>query len=84
MEEGSGKLSVAEFDQVAYDITNFLYYVGEPARLERQNRRLCVALYIGAYLLYLSSQTRVLQGHRALANFPCFLNSMRLFLRGYL
>ena len=46
VEEGSGKLSVAEFDQVAYDITNFLYYVGEPARLERQKIGVYALLFI--------------------------------------
>ena len=36
VEPGTGTLSDAEFDQAAYDIANFLHYVGEPGRLERQ------------------------------------------------
>ena len=34
--EGSGSLTEAEFDQVAADLTNFLYYVGEPVRERRK------------------------------------------------
>ena len=34
--DGSGAYSPEEFRQAAYDITNFLYYVGEPTRLERE------------------------------------------------
>ncbi len=43
LEEGSGLYSPEEFDQAAYDIANFLYYVGEPSRLERYR--------IGVYVL---------------------------------
>jgi ubiquinol-cytochrome c reductase cytochrome b subunit len=41
--EGTGKLSPAEFDAMIYDMTNFLYYIGEPVRLKRQE--------IGVYVL---------------------------------
>ncbi|WP_440054919.1 cytochrome c1 [Pseudoalteromonas sp. T1lg65] len=34
--DGSGELSVDEYDQAARDITNFLAYVGEPSRLESE------------------------------------------------
>ena len=33
--EGTGVMSEAEFDQAAYDIANFLHYVGDPGRAER-------------------------------------------------
>ena len=33
---GTGAYSAEEFDQAAKDIANFLHYVGEPGRLERQ------------------------------------------------
>jgi len=36
LEEGSGKLTVAEFDAMIFDLTNFLTYVAEPMRAERE------------------------------------------------
>ena len=33
--EGTGTMTEAEFDQAAYDIANFLHYVGDPGRAER-------------------------------------------------
>ncbi|MGM0633330.1 MAG: ubiquinol-cytochrome c reductase [Pseudomonadota bacterium] len=33
---GTGALSPEEFDQFTYDLVNFLYYIGEPVRLQRQ------------------------------------------------
>ena len=41
--EGTGELSPEEFDAMIYDMVNFLYYVGEPVRLKRQE--------IGVYVL---------------------------------
>ena len=43
---GTGALSPAEYDQAAYDIANFLHYVGEPGRLQRQR----IGLYVLAFL----------------------------------
>ncbi len=34
--DGSGEMSVDEYDQAARDLTNFLAYVGEPSRLESE------------------------------------------------
>lgn len=34
--DGSGELSVDEYDQAARDLTNFLEYVGKPSRLESE------------------------------------------------
>ena len=41
-----GKMSEAEFDKVALDITNFLTYVGEPAQLSRYTIGIFVLLFL--------------------------------------
>lgn len=46
IEEGTGELTEAEFDQAMYDLTNFLYYVGEPSRLERHRTGVGVLLFL--------------------------------------
>ena len=56
VEAGTGLLDEEEFDRAVYDIVNFLYYVGEPTRLERERLGLYVLLFLGllfvfAYLL---------------------------------
>ncbi|MEX0619185.1 MAG: cytochrome c1 [Pseudohongiellaceae bacterium] len=48
---GTGTLSEAEFDQVAADIANFLYYIGEPVRETRKNIGIWVLLFLA--ILYL-------------------------------
>ena len=55
-EEGTGSLSAEEFDQVIYDLTNFLYYVGEPNRLERQR----LGIYVLLFLVILGTFTYLL------------------------
>ena len=35
VDEGTGAFDQDKYDQAAYDISNFLYYVGDPSRLER-------------------------------------------------
>ncbi len=47
--EGTGSLSPAEFDQAVYDLTNFLYYVGEPIRERRQE----IGFYVLGFLAIL-------------------------------
>ena len=42
--EGEGSLSKDEFDNLIYDLTNFLVYVGEPAKAERER--------IGWYVIF--------------------------------
>jgi ubiquinol-cytochrome c reductase cytochrome b subunit len=42
--EGTGHLTVEEFDQLIADLVNFLTYLGEPARLHRE--------IIGTYVLF--------------------------------
>ena len=54
--DGSGAYSPEEYRQAAYDITNFLYYVGEPTRLERERLGYWVlaflaGLFVVAWLL---------------------------------
>ena len=44
--EGTGSMTPEEYDQVAYDISNFLYYMGEPVRLERERIGVYVLLFL--------------------------------------
>jgi cytochrome c1 len=46
LEEGTGLYTPEDFDQAAYDISNFLYYVGEPTRLERHRLGVYVLLFL--------------------------------------
>jgi cytochrome c1 len=46
LEEGSGAFTAEEFDQAVYDIVNFLYYTGEPSRLERHRTGIYVLLFL--------------------------------------
>ena len=43
--DGRGKLSPTEYDQLVYDLTNFLYYVAEPTRNERERLGFFVLLF---------------------------------------
>lgn len=45
VEEGSGKLTKYEFDELIYDLTNFLVYVGEPAKATRERMGWYVIFY---------------------------------------
>ena len=54
--EGTGSMSREEYDQVAYDLSNFLYYTADPSRQERERIGVYVLLflaffYVFAYLL---------------------------------
>ncbi len=44
--EGTGKLTATEYDQAVYDIVNFLHYVAEPARTERERLGVYVLLFL--------------------------------------
>ncbi len=46
LEEGTGLYTAEEYDQAVYDITNFLYYVGDPSRLERHRLGVYVLLFL--------------------------------------
>ena len=54
--DGKGKLSPTEYDELVFDLTNFLYYVAEPTRNERERLGFFVLLFLAfffvpAYLL---------------------------------
>jgi cytochrome c1 len=49
--EAVGLMSPEQYDQVAYDITNFLYYVGDPVRLERYRLGTYVILFLVVLLV---------------------------------
>jgi len=44
-----GRQSAAEFDESARDLTAFLEYVGEPAKLKRESMGVWVILYLGFF-----------------------------------
>lgn len=44
--DGNGLYSVEEYDQATYDIANFLFYVGDPSRLERHRLGVYVLLFL--------------------------------------
>ncbi len=46
VDEGTGSLSADEYDQVVADIANFLHYVGEPARSDRNRIGVFVLLFL--------------------------------------
>ncbi len=55
--EEEGRLSPDEYDRVVRDITTFMAYVGEPAKLDRQRVGIWVLIFLGvltilSYLLY--------------------------------
>ncbi len=47
----AGKMSAAEYDQAARDLTNFLVYMGEPIQLERQRIGVWVLLFLGIFFV---------------------------------
>jgi cytochrome c1 len=49
---GSGKLAAEEYDQVIYDLVNFLYYVGEPSRLEREKMGVYVLFFLAFFFVF--------------------------------
>ena len=53
---GTGSLTAEEFDQAIYDLSNFLYYVGEPSRLQRQR----LGIYVLLFLVILGTFTYLL------------------------
>jgi cytochrome c1 len=45
-EGAEGSLTSEQYDQAVYDITNFLYYVGDPVRVERHRLGVYVILFL--------------------------------------
>ena len=56
VEEGSGTLTKDQFDQVIYDLTNFLVYVGEPAKATRER----IGWYVIFYFLIFTALSALL------------------------
>jgi cytochrome c1 len=50
--EGSGSLTPQEYDQVAYDLANFMYYVGEPSRMDRTRIGIYVLLFLAFFYVF--------------------------------
>lgn len=50
--EGSGTLSAAEYDQVAYDLVNFLHYMGDPSREYREALGVKVLIFIFIFFIF--------------------------------
>ncbi|MBV1876862.1 MAG: cytochrome c1 [Pseudomonadales bacterium] len=48
----TGSLSAEEYDQVIYDLSNFLYYVGEPARIDRTRIGGYVLLFLAFFYVF--------------------------------
>ncbi len=46
IDPGTGSMSAEQFDQAAYDIANFLHYVGEPGRAKRKQ----IGIWVLAFL----------------------------------
>ena len=49
VDAGSGLLNAEQYDQAVYDLVNFLHYVGEPMRLERQRLGVYVLLFLAVF-----------------------------------
>lgn len=52
--EGTGSLTEAEFDAVATDIVNFLYYIGEPVRERRQEIGFWVLAFLAVLYVFVA------------------------------
>jgi cytochrome c1 len=50
--EGSGSLTPEEYDQVIYDLANFLYYTADPSRLERERVGIYVLLFLALFYVF--------------------------------
>lgn len=49
---GTGLLTAESYDQVVYDLVNFLHYVGEPSRLERERTGYYVLFFLAFFLVF--------------------------------
>ncbi len=56
VEEGTASLSAEEYRQFTWDIVNFLYYVAEPARMDRYR----IGVYVILFLIFLGVFTWLL------------------------
>ena len=49
---GSGSQTAEEYDQTVYDLTNFLYYISEPTRQERERLGVYVLLFLAFFFVF--------------------------------
>ena len=59
VDEGTGSMTAEEYDSAVYDLVNFLYYTGEPSRLERYRLGIFVLLFLvilGAFTYLLNRE----------------------------
>ena len=56
IDSGSGLLTAEQYDQAVYDLVNFLHYVGEPSRLDRER----LGIYVLGFLAFLGIFTYLL------------------------
>lgn len=50
--EGTGRLSAEEYDQLIYDLVNFLEYVGEPSKADSHGIGLYVLLFLMVFFVF--------------------------------
>jgi ubiquinol-cytochrome c reductase cytochrome c1 subunit len=50
--DGTGKLTPAEYDQLIYDLVNFLEYVGEPSKAKAHGMGIYVLLFIMLFFVF--------------------------------
>jgi cytochrome c1 len=50
--EGTGSMSAQEYDDLIFDLSNFLYYVGEPARIDRERIGVYVLLFLAFFYVF--------------------------------
>lgn len=50
--ENTGSMTTEEYDGMIYDIANFLYYVGEPARIDRTRIGVYVLLFLAFFYIF--------------------------------
>ena len=50
--EGTGSLTPEEYDQLIYDLSNFLHYTADPSRLERERIGIYVLLFLAFFFVF--------------------------------
>ena len=50
--EGTGELTPEEYDEVIYDLANFLYYTADPSRQERERIGVFVLLFLAFFYVF--------------------------------
>ena len=50
--DGTGTLTHEQYDQVVYDLVNFMYYMGEPGRLDRERVGVYVLLFLAFFFVF--------------------------------